>query len=206
MRGGRRADFVGKTLGAGKHACATDHWHALVAVHFPQTVDELADPWCIARGCGKDNHRIWLALRNLLHDFILCNPASGEQHLVPGSLKQVGAELTCRVLRLFRSADTEHPSTVALGLAVASLRLIHKHAKDPRRVSVGKRRELILPPHSEDHLHRWPVQALCNLARRETRHFELTVQLADTSAVAADAQLKKPFNGDVDVESLTHGA
>lgn len=206
MRRGGRADFIGKTLCAGKHACTTDDWHALVAVHFPQAIDELPDAWCVTRSCGKDNHCIWLALRNLLHDFILCNATGGEQHFISRRLKQVGAELTRRVFRLFRSANTEQSSTIALRLAVLRLGLIHQHSKNPRCISIGKRSQLILPPHSEDHLHRWPVEALRDLARRESGVFELSVQLADTSSVAAHAELKESFGDKVDVGSLTHGA
>lgn len=206
MRGRCRADFVGKTICTSKHARTANDGHRAVAVHLPETIDELANPRCIARRRSKDDNSIWLALCNLLHDFVVGDTTCREQHFIASCLQQVGAELTCRVLRLFRSAYTEQPTTVALGLAVAGLRLIHQHAQDPRCVSVGECRQLILPPHSKDHLHRWPVQPLCDLVRGETGRFKLAVQFAHTSAVAADTELKKPFQGEVDVESVTHGA
>jgi hypothetical protein len=83
--------------------------------------------------------------------------------------------------------------------------LINQHAQDSRCISVCKRCELILSPHSEDHLHGWPIEALGNLARGEASDLKLTVQLADADAVAADAELKESLDDCVDVERLIHG-
>jgi len=201
-----RADFFGKTLCARKHASATDDWHALVAVNLSQSIDELTNAWRVTRRRSKDNYCVWLALRNLLHDFILGDTAGGKQDFITGSFEQIGTKLACRILRLFRSTHAEQPSTIALGLAVSSLCLIYEHSQNSCCVSVGECSQLILTPHSEDHLHRRPVETLRNLGRRDTSRLQLTVEFAHSGAVATDAELKKSFRGEIDVESLTHGA